>query len=129
MAYMDDLFIVGWSKVKAEQVMELTQQVLKSLGWVINTEKSSLLLLQVMEFLGVLVDTMDTPKFCVPLSKVHTLHHDIKCLLHLHDREGKVPVHRLAAVVGQCSNDESSPSSQAAPLQCALCDSHVEGLE
>lgn len=45
MAYMDDLFIIGQSKVKAKQAVELTQQVLKSLGWVINTEKSSLLLL------------------------------------------------------------------------------------
>jgi hypothetical protein len=54
-----------------------------------------------MEFLGVLVNTTDMLKFHVPLSKAHALHHDIKRLLHLHDREGKVPVHRLAAVVGQ----------------------------
>jgi hypothetical protein len=101
MAYMDDLFIVSQSKVEAKQVAELTQQVLKSLAWVINTKKSSLLPSQVTEFLSVLVDTTDMPKFRVPPSKAHALHHNIKHLLHLHDREGKVPVCHLATIVGQ----------------------------
>jgi len=35
-----------------------------------------------------------------PPSKVHALH-NIKHLLHLHNREGKVLVHHLATVVGQ----------------------------
>lgn len=101
MAYMDDIIIISHNLVQAHCHLWTMHELLTDLGWQINLKKSDLVLGQVKEILGLLVNTTGPLTFQVPLRKSHTLWHNIDHLLCLSSRQGQVPVWKLVAVVGQ----------------------------
>ena len=51
--YLDDLLIIALSRQECLLKMEKTLEILQSLGWIINTEKSRLTPHQAFEWLGI----------------------------------------------------------------------------
>ena len=70
--YLDDLLIIAATREECLQKTERALQILRSLGWIINTEKSRLVPSQVFEWLGVHFDlTNHTAK--IPTEKLNQL--------------------------------------------------------
>src|SRR5690606_15941021 len=66
-AYVDDFLILGANPRECMQATIQTIEVLRSLGWFINPEKSSLRPAQCFEYLGMTIDTTgDLVQFKVP---------------------------------------------------------------
>ena len=57
--YLDDILIFGSSQEEIELARDTTLYLLENLGFVINREKSELTPARIMEFLGVLINSMD----------------------------------------------------------------------
>lgn len=100
MAYMDDIIIISSNLELAHCHIHLMLKLLDNLGWQVNFEKSDLEPGQVKEFLGLLVDMLGPPTFCMLLRKLHALCHDSDHL-HLAAHMGEVLVWKLMVVVGQ----------------------------
>ena len=66
--YLDDFLILNECKVKLAQHVEMVKELLQSLGFVINLEKSMLVPDQLMEFLGLELDSRAMSK-SLPESK------------------------------------------------------------
>ena len=54
--YLDDLLIIAHSKEECLMKLQKTLDILHSLGWIINTEKSRLVPQQAFEWLGIHYD-------------------------------------------------------------------------
>lgn len=102
LAYVDDIILLERSQEACKRLTRETLELLLSLGWHINWEKSSLVPSQSSTFLGLLVDTSGTPMFKVPPRKKHDLIHDVSRLI-AHSKK-PIPVRRVAAVVGHCTS-------------------------
>ena len=57
-AYLDDILIIGKTRLEAERAFQEMKQFLESLGFVVNEEKSQLKATQKMEFLGFVTDSV-----------------------------------------------------------------------
>jgi hypothetical protein len=99
---MDNLIILGSLHEETGHHVQHTLQVLVDLRWLVNEEKSSLTPSQTSEFLGFIINLSSELQFKVPTEKIHLVHCNINHLLHDLERNGQVPVQRLAAVVGLC---------------------------
>jgi hypothetical protein len=78
---MDNLIVMAPDQQTALQHHDMMLALIEGLGWHINMEKSSLVLAQSKEFLGMTVDTSAELHFQVLLVKAHMLKHNIECLL------------------------------------------------
>jgi len=97
MAYMDNFIVIGHSHRQALEHTTRTLCLLNQLGWQVNFKKSNLMPSQSKEFLGLLINTTGPPLFKVPPCKSHALWHNIN---HFR-QQGRVPVWKLATVIGQ----------------------------
>ena len=58
MAYLDDIIILARSREESLRVTREVESLLKSIGWLINYEKSSLVPSTSIEYLGFLLDSV-----------------------------------------------------------------------
>ena len=79
--YLDDLLIVAATQEECLLKTKQAVEILKSLGWILNTEKSRLLPAQVFEWLGVHFD-LTTHTAMVPLEKMYTFQESLRQLIN-----------------------------------------------
>ncbi|KZS09973.1 Uncharacterized protein APZ42_025673 [Daphnia magna] len=70
--YLDDLILLDQCKINLVQTLLFVKRLLRVLGFVINDLKSSQLPLQIMEYLGLLVDSVDL-KIFLPEKKMESI--------------------------------------------------------
>ena len=78
--YLDDLLIIAATKEECIQKTERALEILKALGWILNTEKSRLTPSQVFEWLGVHFD-LTTHTASTPTEKMDLLQQLLKRLI------------------------------------------------
>ena len=94
--YLDDLLFMNSSKVGLQQDMTTARYLLENLGFVINLEKSCFQPTQQLEFLGLVVNTLDMT-LLLPDCKVEAIKsHCSKMLLH-----HEVSVRELSQLIGK----------------------------
>jgi hypothetical protein len=79
-AYLDDLLIVAGSREEAQRHTEATRQLLESLGFILNLEKSKMIPAPSQEFLGIEIDTSSL-SIRIPQEKMAKLKKDIRTML------------------------------------------------
>ena len=94
-AYLDDFLILGGTKEEAEAAFQRTKNLLQSLGFVINLEKSQSQATQRIEFLGFVIDSKEMV-FRLPQKRVKQIKNECKKIL----QKDQVTVRELARVVG-----------------------------
>ena len=94
-AYLDDFLIIGKTKKEAEAAFQRAKNLLQSLGFVINLDKSQNQAAQVIEFLGFIIDSKEMV-FRLPHARVKQVRVECKRVLH----KNQVSVRELAHVVG-----------------------------
>ena len=114
-AYLDDILIIGKNKAETEQAYLQTKELLESLGFVINVEKSLPEASQCIEFLGFMINS-HSMSFKLPIAKVKEIRSKCKQAL----REKKLSVRQLAHLIGVLS------STHLAVLPAPL---HYRGLQ
>ena len=95
-AYIDDILILAESKEMAVDYVEAMVYLLECLGFVINKEKSVLVPDQTLEFLGLMVDTVNM-ELRLPLHKMKMIRVESQKLL----REEVISVRALARLLGK----------------------------
>ncbi|XP_040200959.1 uncharacterized protein LOC120932552 [Rana temporaria] len=93
--YLDDLLILTHSKTMAYRHMNWTIDLLQTLGFIINREKSVLVPAQEMEFLGFSIDT-HLAILRLPSAKLALIRKEIRAVL----RKGFLSLRILARIVG-----------------------------
>ncbi|XP_040213655.1 uncharacterized protein LOC120943996 [Rana temporaria] len=93
--YLDDLLILTHSKNMAYRHMNWTIDLLQTLGFIINREKSVLVPAQEMEFLGFSIDT-HLAILRLPSAKLALIRKEIRAVL----RKGFLSLRILARIVG-----------------------------
>ena len=83
-AYIDDSYLQGSTYNECKRNIDETKQLLTSLDFVINTEKSVLTPCQSLKFLGFIINSADIT-LRVTDKKVQKLKHKIDTLRHCHD--------------------------------------------
>lgn len=78
--YLDDFLLIGDSASLVQAQLSRTLTILKTLGWQVNWEKSSLIPSQIKQFLGILIDSTKQ-KYFLPQQKVDTISQKILPLL------------------------------------------------
>ena len=99
-AYVDD-FILGSAHVTIERNKDILMQELDELGFMLNTDKSSLVPETEKEHIGFVISTAletDAVWIKIPPKRIRKLRHDIDRLL----RRDIVTARQLARVAGQC---------------------------
>ena len=79
--YLDDLLIIASSKETLNRHKQLTIALLESLGFLINYEKSMLIPTQKIQFLGLLIDSVNM-KFILPEAKTRSIQKECQQLLN-----------------------------------------------
>ncbi len=64
MVYLDDILIIGHSEESTREAVKLVVNFFESLGFVIQGEKSILEPSQVLEYIGLVIDT-NSMSFCL----------------------------------------------------------------
>lgn len=64
MVYLDDILIIGHSEESTREAVKLVVNFFESLGFVIQGEKSILEPSQVLEYIGLVIDT-NSMNFCL----------------------------------------------------------------
>ena len=108
--YIDDILIVAGSKEAAILSRDSTIFLLENLGFIINLEKSVLTPSQQMEYLGVIINSLNMT-FKVPEEKVLKLKNLCTQMLKLKT----FPVRKLASLIGNLM--AIAPAFTLAPLQ------------
>ena len=96
--YLDDFCIFARSYEECLQQIQRVVADLEALGFVLNVEKSLLLPVQELEFLGYEVNTVNKPKFTVPPSRIAKLCADLELLQNAGTQ--LVRVRKVASVAG-----------------------------
>eukprot|EP01102_Stenamoeba_stenopodia_P007288 TRINITY_DN203_c0_g1_i1.p1 TRINITY_DN203_c0_g1~~TRINITY_DN203_c0_g1_i1.p1 ORF type:complete len:627 (+),score=30.83 TRINITY_DN203_c0_g1_i1:642-2522(+) len=100
--YIDDFLIISATLRGALRDRDLVLDTLRSLGWYISAEKSSLIPEQQKQYLGFIVVTSGESPCCkVPGEKLRKVRHDVARLLKLAEK-GQVSSKKVASVVGYC---------------------------
>ena len=94
-AYLDDFLIMGRTKKEAESAFCMTKNLLQSLGFVINLEKSQSQATQSIDFLGLMINSREM-LFRLPQTRVRLIRSECKKLL----QKEHVTVRELAHTVG-----------------------------
>lgn len=84
--YLDDLFLIGQSHNECLQNMSDTKCLLESLGFIINTEKSILVLGNTCKFLGNIID-LKKSEVRLPEDKKERIKKDFLVCSHLPVRQ------------------------------------------
>jgi hypothetical protein len=96
--YLDDILILNESKSGLEADINTVIDLLQSLGFLINWEKSIVVPTQTIEYLGLIVDSTD-PSFSLPSSKAEAVKRMCEGALS----EGRVSLRTLASIQGNFS--------------------------
>ena len=110
-SYVDD-FILLSQKQCMQSHRKLFLDTLTQLGWVINSEKSSLSPDVTKNYIGYKITTGDKPTLHVPNERIHKLRKDLKRVL----AQCHVKARMLARIAGQCV----SMSKAVLPAQLLL---------
>ena len=122
MAYLDDLLIIGKTNLEAERAFQETKQLLESLGFVVNEEKSQPRATQKMEFLGFIIDLVSMT-ISLPTQKIKEIRQKCSQLL----RDKVTTVCRLSQIIGML--EATNLAVLPAPLHFhALQALKIEGL-
>ena len=97
--YLDDLLIMASSKALAFEHTRKVRELLETLGFVLNLEKSVFVPSRTIRHLGLMIDTRRWRLF-LPHEKVIALAKDARRVLRLHD-DNKLTVRALAGLVGK----------------------------
>ena len=108
--YIDDLLVFGATLEEVEQARDSVIYLLKNLGFVINYKKSILTPTQIIEFLGVLIDSLKMT-MSIPLKKANKL----KALCQHTLMVKTITVKELSSVIGKLN--ATSPAFTHAQLQ------------
>jgi len=108
--YLDDILLMHQSKESLGQQVNRTAQLLESLGFTVNQEKSNLTPTQKIQFLGFLVDSMSM-KFFLPEEKAQGISHMCQNLLQQH----RVTIRQLSQLLGRMT--AAAPAVLSAPLR------------
>ena len=116
--YLDDILIFGSSKEEIEMTRDTTLYLLENLGFIVNLKKSELNPSQIMEYLGVVIDSLKmtmslTEKKINSLSKL--------CTETLN--KGSCSIRELSRVLGKLI------STAAAVTPCMLQVRHLQQLQ
>ena len=95
-AYIDDILILAESKGMALNHVEALVYLLECLGFVINIEKSVIVLNQTIEFLGLTVDSVHM-ELRLPIQKMIMIRAESRKLL----KEQVTSAHALACLLGK----------------------------
>ena len=98
--YVDD-YIVNKEPESIQASRDIVVSVLKSLGFFINFEKSSLEPESQKKYIGYIIDTEKVPDavfICIPKERVKKLKRELRKVLH----NGFVSARNLARITGQC---------------------------
>ena len=96
--YLDDFLIMAESIPLLLNHLSVVVNILRRLGFLINEKKSVFTPSQVIEFLGIVIDS-NSLSFSLPLAKVRK----VTQLCNIALRAGKLPLRQLAAVMGNFS--------------------------
>lgn len=99
-AYLDDILIIASSREESLQHTQMTVDLLHSLGFSINREKSVVVPSQSQEFLGFLVNSTDMT-LSLPAKKLRDLRHLVRSTLRKNENGKDLSPRELARVVGQ----------------------------
>jgi len=100
--YIDDFLVISATLRGSLRDRDWVLDTLRSLGWYISAEKSSLIPEQQKQFLGFIVVTSGGSPCCkVPGDKLRKVRHDVTRLLKLAEK-GPVSSKKVASVVGYC---------------------------
>ena len=95
-AYLDDLLLIAQSREKLIQDIDITLDLLISLGFKISGEKSALIPSQTVQFLGFTIDSKNM-KVTLGLGKPDNIKHFISEVLPIH----RVQIRTFASLVGK----------------------------
>jgi hypothetical protein len=93
--YLDDILVLNESKEGLVADVNTVLELLQSLGFLINWEKSIIAPTQVIEYLGLIVDSND-PSFSLPCAKAAAVRKMCETALS----EGKVSLRTIASIQG-----------------------------
>jgi len=93
--YLDDILILNQSRDELIKQLEVVKALLRSLGFLINIEKSDEIPAQTMEYLGLLVSSIEL-KYCLPKSKCDT----IVALCRKAIKKATISLRDLASILG-----------------------------
>lgn len=113
--YLDDMLILGKTKEELSRNYQRCRSLLISLGFILNDEKSIPGPVQVIEFLGFVINSL-TMTFSVTREKLSSLRSECKALLKV----GEMSVRSLAKIIGIMTSVK--PAILPAPL-------HYRGLQ
>ena len=108
--YLDDILLMHQSKESLGHQATMMIQLLESLGFTVNYQKSNLIPTWQIQFLGFLVDSI-VMKFFLPEERVQGISHMCQNLLQSH----KVTVRQLSQLLGRMT--AASPAVLSAPLR------------
>jgi len=98
-AYMDDLLIMAESVEEACRARDIVLATLKKYGLTISLKKSVLTPSQIMDYLGLVVNTVNMT-FSIPKEKVTRLHKKVKQMLTLASKSRRVNLTELQSLLG-----------------------------
>ena len=99
--YIDDILILAETKEKAQEQAKALVYLLECLGFIINKKKSELTPAQIMDFLGLTVDTV-LMQLRLPGGKMKKIRAEARRM----EREERVSAHALSRLIGKM-NDTS----------------------
>ena len=108
--YIDDMLVMAATLSEIEIARDTVIQIFQALGFVINFAKSDLTPKQIMEFLGIIVNSIEMT-FSIPQAKIEKL---TKISLEMLEK-GEPSVRELSSIIGKLR--ATAPAFIHAPLQ------------
>ena len=108
--YIDDMLVMAATLSEKEIARDTVIQIFQALGFVINFAKSDLTPKQIMEFLGIIVNSIEMT-FSIPQAKIEKL---TKISLEMLEK-GEPSVRELSSIIGKLR--ATAPAFTHAPLQ------------
>ncbi|HJS83402.1 MAG TPA: DNA N-6-adenine-methyltransferase, partial [Nitrososphaera sp.] len=97
--YMDDLLILSPTMEQAQRDRDTVLKILKNFGLTISTKKSVLSPAQIMQYLGVLIDSVKM-QFRVPEERIVKILSLVKRIRTTFTKKTKIPLRTLQSLVG-----------------------------
>ena len=94
--YIDDMLVMARTKEEANQHMEVLVFLLDALGFIVNQEKSHLIPVQELEFLGLSMDSQSL-QLKLPSEKIRQIHKEVAQLL----KRESLSVRQLSQFLGK----------------------------
>jgi len=111
--YLDDILVMHQLKESLGQQTNMIAQLLQSLGFTVNQQKSNLTPSQRIQFLGFVIDSM-LMKLFLPEEKVQRISHMCQNLL----QKGRVTIRQLSQLLGRMTAAAAAPAVLlSAPLR------------